>query len=64
LIVPVVAGLFTRILRNSQRENLHFEPSNVLSLTMDLMKIGSYQAKEVNRYWSLQNSVQALPVAE
>ena len=64
LMLLIIAGLFTRSLREAQRVSLGFEPNHVLNLAMDPNEIGYNQAQTVQFYQILLDRVRALPGVE
>jgi predicted permease len=61
LLLLIVAGLFTRSLRVSERSDLGFNPANVLTMTMDPSEIGYSDPRARDFYKELLERVRALP---
>jgi len=61
LMLLVIAGLFTRSLRNAQRTDLGFDPRGVVNMTMDPNEIGYNEAQARTFYKQLLDRVRALP---
>jgi predicted permease len=61
LMLLIVAGLFTRSLTQAEHTDLGFNPSHVLTLTMDPSEIGYNDARSRDFYKSLLERVRTLP---
>lgn len=61
LMLLIVAGLFTRSLTQAEHTNLGFNPSHVLTLTMDPSEIGYSDSQSRDFYVSMLQRVRALP---
>jgi predicted permease len=61
LLLLIIAGLFTRSLRASERSDLGFNPVNVLTMAMDPSEIGYNDARARDFYKNLLERVRALP---
>ena len=61
LMLLIVAGLFTRSLTEAEHTNLGFNPSHVLTLTMDPSEIGYNDARSRDFYKTLVERVRTLP---
>jgi predicted permease len=61
LILLVIAGLFTRSLAKAEQIDLGFNPSHVLTLTMDTTEIGYNATQRRDFYTNLLQRVRALP---
>ncbi|MGB8480880.1 MAG: ABC transporter permease [Acidobacteriaceae bacterium] len=61
LMLLIVAGLFTRSLTQAEHINLGFNPSHVLTLTMDPSEIGYNDAQSRDFYKALLEQTRALP---
>jgi len=61
LMLLIIAGLFTRSLTQAEHTNLGFNPSHVLTLTMDPSEIGYNGAQSRDFYTNLLQRVRALP---
>lgn len=61
LMLLVIAGLFTRSLGQAVHTDLGFNPSRVLTLTMDTAEIGYNATQKRNFYTNLLQRVRALP---
>src|SRR6185437_13364567 len=61
LMLLIIAGLFTRSLTQAEHTNLGFNPSHVLTLTMDPREIGYNDAQSRDFYTNLLQRVRALP---
>ncbi|MGC1784050.1 MAG: ABC transporter permease, partial [Acidobacteriaceae bacterium] len=61
LMLLVVAGLFTRSLSQAKHIDLGFNPSQVLTLTMDTTEIGYSPTQQRDFYTNLLQRVRALP---
>jgi predicted permease len=64
LMLLVIAGLFTRSLGAAQRTNLGFDPSHVLTLSMDPQEIAYNETQGREFYRNLLDRVRALPGVE
>jgi predicted permease len=61
LLLLIVAGLFTRTLAQSERADLGFDPSHVLSMMVDPSEIGSNNTQAAQFYRDLMLRLRALP---
>jgi putative ABC transport system permease protein len=61
LMLLIVAGLFTRSLAQAAHSNFGFNPSHVLTLTMDPSEIGYNDAQSRDFYTTLLERARALP---
>jgi predicted permease len=61
LMLLIVAGLFTRSLTQAAHADLGFNPSHVLTLTMDPSEIGDNDAQSRDFYKLLLERVRAIP---
>lgn len=61
LMLLIVAGLFTRSLDQAEHTNLGFNPSRVVTLTMDPSEIGYNDARTRDFFKTLLEHVRALP---
>lgn len=61
LMLLIIAGLFTRSLTQAEHTNLGFNPSHVLTLTMDPTEIGYNDARSRDFYKGLLERVRTLP---
>lgn len=61
LMLLIIAGLFTRSLIQAEHTNLGFNPSHVLTLTMDTREIGYNHPQNRDFYKNLLQRVRALP---
>jgi predicted permease len=61
LLLLIIAGLFTRSLRASERIDIGFNPKNVLTMTMDPSEIGYSDPRARDFYKDLLERVRALP---
>src|SRR5438552_841597 len=64
LMLLIVAGLFIRSLRNVERANLGFDPSNVLNFSIDPHEAGYNEAQGWEFLQTLLPRVRALPGVE
>ena len=61
LVLLVIAGLFARSLAKGEQIDLGFNPSHVLTLTMDTTEIGYNATQKRDFYTNLLQRVRALP---
>ncbi|MHB1936135.1 MAG: ABC transporter permease [Acidobacteriaceae bacterium] len=61
LMLLIIAGLFTRSLNQAAHADLGFNPSHVLTLTMDPSEIGDNDAQSHDFYKALLEQARALP---
>ena len=61
LMLLIIAGLFTRSLTQAERSDLGFNPSHVLTLSMDPSEIGYNDAQSRDFFENLLQRVRALP---
>ena len=61
LLLLIIAGLFTRSLRASERSDFGFNPKNALTMTMDPSEIGYNDQRARDFYKELLERVRALP---
>jgi len=64
LMLLIIAGLFTRSLRNAQRADLGFDPTHVVNFTMDPNEIGFNEGQGRVFFKQLLDRVRALPGVE
>jgi putative ABC transport system permease protein len=64
LMLLIIAGLFTRSLGAAQRTNLGFDPSHVLTLSMDPQEIAYNETQGIEFYKNLLDRIRALPGVE
>ena len=61
LMLLIIAGLFTRSLTQAEHTNFGFDPSHVLTLTMDPSEIGYNDSQTRDFYKTLLDRVRTLP---
>jgi predicted permease len=64
LALLIVAGLFLRSLRGTQKADLGFDPQNVLNLTLDPHEIGYDKKQGIAFYKELLRRVRSMPGVE